>query len=220
MTVRAVLTKAGAEFVTPLSLAALTGHPVHQALFSPEDETAMGHIELSRWADLVVVAPGHRRADGQGGERPGRRPGLHRPAGHRQAGAAGPGHECAHVAAPGGEGQSGAPDRLRRLPRHGGGRPRRGRDGLRRVRAGPHGRAGRDPGGGAGAAGRRRRTPPEGQAGAGDGGPDLRAHRPGARADQSLQRQAGLRHRRGPGRAGRRGDAGVGPDGPAARRRA
>ena len=57
MTVRAVLTKAGAEFVTPLSLASLTGHPVHQALFSPEDETAMGHIELSRWANLVVVAP-------------------------------------------------------------------------------------------------------------------------------------------------------------------
>ena len=55
--VRAVLTGSGAEFVTPLSLAALTGHPVHQALFSPEDETAMGHIELSRWADLVVVAP-------------------------------------------------------------------------------------------------------------------------------------------------------------------
>lgn len=55
--VRAVLTASGAEFVTPLSLAALTGHPVHQALFSPEDETTMGHIELSRWADLVVVAP-------------------------------------------------------------------------------------------------------------------------------------------------------------------
>ncbi|MFN3815447.1 bifunctional phosphopantothenoylcysteine decarboxylase/phosphopantothenate--cysteine ligase CoaBC [Brevundimonas sp.] len=57
MVVRAVLTGAGAEFVTPLSLASLTGHPVHQALFSPEDETAMGHIELSRWADLIVVAP-------------------------------------------------------------------------------------------------------------------------------------------------------------------
>ncbi|HAC01233.1 MAG TPA: bifunctional phosphopantothenoylcysteine decarboxylase/phosphopantothenate synthase, partial [Brevundimonas sp.] len=52
-----VLTKAGAEFVTPMSLAALTGHPVRQDLFMPEDETAMGHIELSRWADLVVVAP-------------------------------------------------------------------------------------------------------------------------------------------------------------------
>jgi phosphopantothenoylcysteine decarboxylase/phosphopantothenate--cysteine ligase len=55
--VRALLTASGAEFVTPLSLASLTGHPVHQALFSPDDETTMGHIELSRWADLVVVAP-------------------------------------------------------------------------------------------------------------------------------------------------------------------
>ena len=55
--VRTVLTHGGSQFVTPLSLAALTGHPVHQALFSPEDETTMGHIELSRWADLVVVAP-------------------------------------------------------------------------------------------------------------------------------------------------------------------
>ncbi len=52
-----VLTAAGAEFVTPMSLAALTGRPVRQALFMPEDETAMGHIELSRSADLVVVAP-------------------------------------------------------------------------------------------------------------------------------------------------------------------
>ena len=55
--VMSVLTPAGAEFVTPMSLAALTGHPARQALFMPEDETAMGHIELSRWADLVVVAP-------------------------------------------------------------------------------------------------------------------------------------------------------------------
>ncbi|CAN5221196.1 bifunctional phosphopantothenoylcysteine decarboxylase/phosphopantothenate--cysteine ligase CoaBC [soil metagenome] len=55
--VRTILTASGAEFVTPLSLASLSGHPVHQALFSPDDETTMGHIELSRWADLVVVAP-------------------------------------------------------------------------------------------------------------------------------------------------------------------
>ena len=55
--VMSVLTAAGAEFVTPMSLAALTGHPVRQKLFLPDDETAMGHIELSRWADLVVVAP-------------------------------------------------------------------------------------------------------------------------------------------------------------------
>ena len=55
--VRAILTRGGAEFVTPLSLAALSGEPVHQELFSLTDEAEMGHIELSRWADLVVVAP-------------------------------------------------------------------------------------------------------------------------------------------------------------------
>ncbi|CAL1690055.1 Coenzyme A biosynthesis bifunctional protein CoaBC [Brevundimonas subvibrioides] len=55
--VRGVLTDSGAAFVTPLSLAALTGHPVRMGLFLPDDETTMGHIELSRWADLVVVAP-------------------------------------------------------------------------------------------------------------------------------------------------------------------
>ena len=55
--VRVILTAAAAEFVTPLSLAALSGHPVRQSLFLPDDETTMGHIELSRWADLLVVAP-------------------------------------------------------------------------------------------------------------------------------------------------------------------
>lgn len=55
--VRTILTAAGAEFVTPMSLAALSGEPVRQDLFLPDDETSMGHIELSRWADLVVVAP-------------------------------------------------------------------------------------------------------------------------------------------------------------------
>ncbi|MEX0921528.1 MAG: bifunctional phosphopantothenoylcysteine decarboxylase/phosphopantothenate--cysteine ligase CoaBC [Rhodovibrionaceae bacterium] len=55
--VRAVLTKGGAEFVTPLSLAALTGDKVYQELFSLTDEAEMGHIELSRDADLLVVAP-------------------------------------------------------------------------------------------------------------------------------------------------------------------
>ena len=55
--VRAILTKAGGEFVTPLSVAALTGDKVYQDLFSLTDESEMGHIELSRSADLVVVAP-------------------------------------------------------------------------------------------------------------------------------------------------------------------
>jgi phosphopantothenoylcysteine decarboxylase/phosphopantothenate--cysteine ligase len=55
--VRAVLTEAGSRFVTPLSLAALTGEKVHQDLFSLTDEVEMGHIRLAREADLVVVAP-------------------------------------------------------------------------------------------------------------------------------------------------------------------
>lgn len=55
--VTAVLTKAGAQFVTPLSLQALTGQKLYQDLFSLTDESEMGHIELSRAADLVVVAP-------------------------------------------------------------------------------------------------------------------------------------------------------------------
>ncbi|MFT3810095.1 MAG: bifunctional phosphopantothenoylcysteine decarboxylase/phosphopantothenate--cysteine ligase CoaBC [Micropepsaceae bacterium] len=53
----AILTPAGAQFVTPLSLAALTGNKVYQDLFSLTDESEMGHIELSRSADLIVVAP-------------------------------------------------------------------------------------------------------------------------------------------------------------------
>jgi phosphopantothenoylcysteine decarboxylase/phosphopantothenate--cysteine ligase len=54
---RAILTHAGAEFVTPLSVSALTGEKVFQDLFSLTDESEMGHIQLSRTADLVVVAP-------------------------------------------------------------------------------------------------------------------------------------------------------------------
>ena len=56
-TVRCVLTEGGARFVTPLSVAALSGDKVYTDLFSLTDEAEMGHIELSRAADLVVVAP-------------------------------------------------------------------------------------------------------------------------------------------------------------------
>ncbi len=56
-TVTPVLTRAGAEFVTPLSVGALAKAKVHQALFDLTSEAEMGHIELSRSADLVVVAP-------------------------------------------------------------------------------------------------------------------------------------------------------------------
>lgn len=54
---RAILTRAGAEFVTPLSVSALSGEKVFQELFDLTDEAEMGHIELSRSADLVVVCP-------------------------------------------------------------------------------------------------------------------------------------------------------------------
>ena len=55
--VRCILTEAGREFVTPLSVSALSGDKVYGALFSLTDENEMGHIRLSREADLVVVAP-------------------------------------------------------------------------------------------------------------------------------------------------------------------
>ena len=54
---RAILTRAGAEFITPLSVSSLSGEKCYTDLFDLTDETEMGHIELSRSADLVVVAP-------------------------------------------------------------------------------------------------------------------------------------------------------------------
>jgi len=55
--VRVVMTKGAMEFITPLTLQALSGNPVHHALLDPEAEAGMGHIELAKWADLLVVAP-------------------------------------------------------------------------------------------------------------------------------------------------------------------
>ena len=55
--VKVILTKAGSQFVTPLSIAGLSGEKVFDDLFSLNDEVEMGHIQLSRAADLVVVAP-------------------------------------------------------------------------------------------------------------------------------------------------------------------
>jgi phosphopantothenoylcysteine decarboxylase/phosphopantothenate--cysteine ligase len=55
--VRCVLTAGGAQFVTPMTLAALTEQPVHTSLWDLKDEVEMGHIQLSREADLVVVCP-------------------------------------------------------------------------------------------------------------------------------------------------------------------
>lgn len=57
LTVRCVLTDAGAQFVTPMTLAALSENEVHTTLWSLKDEAEMGHIQLSREADLVVICP-------------------------------------------------------------------------------------------------------------------------------------------------------------------
>ncbi|MBL6772003.1 MAG: bifunctional phosphopantothenoylcysteine decarboxylase/phosphopantothenate--cysteine ligase CoaBC [Alphaproteobacteria bacterium] len=56
-TVVPILTKGGAQFITPLTLAGLAEHPVYQDLFSLKDESEMGHIRLAREADLILVAP-------------------------------------------------------------------------------------------------------------------------------------------------------------------
>lgn len=69
--VHVVMTTAGQEFITPLTMQALSGNPVHTTLLDPEAEAGMGHIELARWADLILVAPASadfiaRLAQGQG----------------------------------------------------------------------------------------------------------------------------------------------------------
>ncbi|MFV0478210.1 MAG: bifunctional phosphopantothenoylcysteine decarboxylase/phosphopantothenate--cysteine ligase CoaBC [Parahaliea sp.] len=55
--VRVVMTRGAQEFITPLTLQALSGKPVHTELLDAEAEQGMGHIELARWADLLLIAP-------------------------------------------------------------------------------------------------------------------------------------------------------------------
>ncbi len=55
--VRVVMTPGAQEFITPLTLQALSGNPVSTELLDPEAEAGMGHIELARWADLLLIAP-------------------------------------------------------------------------------------------------------------------------------------------------------------------
>ena len=55
--IKTILTKSGAEFVTPLSITSLSQSKVYQNLFDIENESEMDHISLSRWADLVLIAP-------------------------------------------------------------------------------------------------------------------------------------------------------------------
>jgi len=55
--VRVAMTAAATEFITPLTLQALSGRPVHTNLLDASAEAAMGHIELARWADMILIAP-------------------------------------------------------------------------------------------------------------------------------------------------------------------
>jgi phosphopantothenoylcysteine decarboxylase/phosphopantothenate--cysteine ligase len=55
--VRVVMTDGAKEFITPLTLQALSGNPVHHSLLDPEAEAGMGHIELAKWADFILIAP-------------------------------------------------------------------------------------------------------------------------------------------------------------------
>ncbi|OOE87404.1 bifunctional 4'-phosphopantothenoylcysteine decarboxylase/phosphopantothenoylcysteine synthetase [Salinivibrio siamensis] len=56
-TVKVVMTHAAKEFITPLTMQAVSGHPVSDSLLDPAAEASMGHIELAKWADLVLIAP-------------------------------------------------------------------------------------------------------------------------------------------------------------------
>ena len=55
--IKTILTQNGAKFITPLSITSLSQSKVYQDLFSIEDEAEMDHISLSRWADLILIAP-------------------------------------------------------------------------------------------------------------------------------------------------------------------
>ena len=55
--VRVVMTSAASEFIRPLTMQALSGYPVHSNLLDSDAEAGMGHIELARWADLLLIAP-------------------------------------------------------------------------------------------------------------------------------------------------------------------
>ncbi len=129
--VRVVLTEGGAKFVTPLSLAALSEDKVYTDLWSLTDEAEMGHIQLSRDADLVVVAPAS--ADDE-------RSGQHRFTGDGQAGTGRARDEYAHVGPRRHPGEYRHAARARHIVRG----SDRGRYGVWRIRLWPHVRAHRN----------------------------------------------------------------------------
>ena len=204
--VRCILTEGGSKFVTPLSVAALSEEKVYTDLWSLTDEAEMGHIRLSREADLVVVAPASANilAKMAAGHR--RRSGDHGPAGDRQAGLVAPAMNImmwAHAATRANMATLESP---RRRPC----RPRRRRHGLRRDRQRPDGEPMEIL---AAIAGFFQKTAsptqalealgPAWLAGAGHQRADPRADRPRPLHRQPLVRQAGPCHRGGAGATGR-----------------
>ena len=202
--VRCVLTEAGAKFVTPLSLQALTEDKVYSDMFSLTDESEMGHIQLSRDADLLVVAPATanilaRMAAGLADDLAATvllatdKPVLAAPAMNVRM--------WTHAA---------TAANVETLKKRGITlrRPQRWRHGLQRIRPRPHVGAGGDRRRHRSRCWRRATRAVGRQARAGDLGPDARGDRSGALHLQPFLGQAGPCHRRGAGAARRRGHPG------------
>ena len=206
--VRCILTAAAQEFITPLSAAVLSEEPAFTELFDLKNETGIGHIRLSREADLIVVAPATadllaKMAQGLAGD---------------LATAVLLARDKPVLAAPAMNWRMWEnPATRRNLAQlkadgvHFVG-PNEGAMACGEFGPGPHGRGGRNLGRRRRASGRRGRQAAAGPPCAGHGRADLRAHRSGALHRQPLQRQAGLRHRRGRGPAGRARDTGLGAE--------
>ena len=213
--VQVVMTAGAREFVTPMTFQAVSGHEVRSDLWDEDAERAMSHIELARWADLILIAPAtadfiarlaHGMADNllttlclaterAGGGRAGDEPPDVGATPATQA-------NIAHAA------------RARRACVRSGQR----QPGLRRDRRRPHDGAGRYRRGSV------RRTaaagPLKGTQGADHRRPDARTHRPGALHQQSQLGKDGLRGGAGRARARRRRGAGQRAGEPLRRRRA
>ena len=96
--VRVVMTPSAAEFITSLTFQALSGNRVHIELLDEEAEAAMGHIELARWADLVLIAPASANFIARLSQGQCRRSVVHLMSGDQCAYCCCSGHESGHVA--------------------------------------------------------------------------------------------------------------------------
>ena len=210
-TVQVVMTEAATQFITPVTMQALSGRPVYTSQWDAREPNNMPHINLSREADAIVLAPCQRRLHCPAGAGPLRRtaePAVPGAPDRPRAAADRAGHEPRDVG-PSGHAAQPAPGRRRRRPRAGRGQRLAG---LRRDRRRPHARSR--------AAARRHRGAVPAQ-GAGrpargrHGRPDLRGARSDPRHHQPFVRQDGLRHRARGARSRRRGHAGGRPGAPA-----